>query len=359
MKNLFNHLLLCRKKSKAGSKRAFPCAFFTFACFQLSVSLSGCSNLPTETKLEAWRIEASNLNAQMIATQKPEEIQQQWELTIQGQTAKGEPVNLSWPELETLANSSINTKEPHNSSDLEQVIKFRGIAASTLLDQFGAAPQVAEVTFVAHDDYRATVSLADLRQYPILLALERNGQKISRSKGGPLYLVFPYDKYPQLQVKYPDRFWAFYLTDMVVGTEPIQLKVGGRLFDADTLKKLPQATLNEAVAYRIGWPVGKTKLYGVHVRDALAAAGVKIPENGAVIVKGKSPIYRNPANPIRLEASDVKNCDILLATHWGDNQMPIPAKMGGPLTLAFSPDCQTQSENRHWVTFVEELEVTQ
>jgi hypothetical protein len=279
-------------------------------------------------------------------------------LVVQGKTATGKPVKLSLPQLQALATTSIWTKEPHNTSNPNTILHFRGVAASTLLDKFGVAPNVTEVTFVARDAFRATVSLADLRQYPIILALERDGQKISRSDGGPLYLVFPYSKFPQLQPKYPDRFWAFYITDMVVGTEPIKLQVGKRLFDAAALKKLPQVTIEETVGYRIDWPVGKVKLHGVRVRDALAAAGLTLPQRGAIIVRGKSPIYRDTANPIRLEASDINRCDILLATHWDDDRKPIPARMGGPVTLALSSACQTQSDYRHWVTFLEALEVT-
>jgi hypothetical protein len=213
------------------------------------------------------------------------------------------------------------------------------------------------VTFVARDGFRSTVSIADLRQYPIIIALERNNKRISRSDGGPLYLVFPYSQFPQLQRKYPDRFWAFYLTDMIVGTEPTRLQIGKRLFNAAALNKLPQVTIEGTVGYRIGWPAGKVKLYGVRVRDAVAAAGLKLPKNGSVIVQGKSPVYRDPTNPIRLQASDINKCGILLATHWGDDKIPIPAKMGGPVTLALSSACQSQSDDRRWVTFVEKLKV--
>jgi hypothetical protein len=146
---------------------------------------------------------------------------------------------------------------------------------------------------------------------------------------------------------------------MVVGTEPIRLKVGSRLFNAAALEKLPQTTIEEAVGYRIGWPANQVKLHGVRVRDAIASAGLTLPQNGGIIVRGKSPIYRDLANPISLKASDVKRCDILLATHWGDERLPISAEMGGPVTLALPSACQDQSDERHWVTFVEELEVTQ
>lgn len=342
---------------KAKTKKTLG-IWFAFALFYIVPYLTGCNHRLKDAELERLRQEAIAQNATMIAFQKKQRTLRDWRFVVQGQTSTGKPVQLSWSKLEALATTSIWTQEPHNTSTPKAILHFRGIAASKLLKQFGVAPNVTEATFVSYDAFRSTVNLADLRQYPIMIALERNHQKISRSDGGPLYLVFPYTRFPQLQKKYPDHFWAFYITDMVVGTEPIQLKVGDRVFDAAAFEKLPQISIEETVGYRIGWPAGKIKLYGVRVRDALAAARLKLPQNGTVIVRGKSPIYRDAAHPIRLQASDVRSCDILLVTHWGNNRMPIPAKMGGPVTLALSSMCQKQSDERHWVTFVEELEVT-
>ncbi len=327
------------------------------ALFNLVVYLTGCAEKPTSADLERWRQEAIAQNATMVARLQKNRSKVDWQFVVQGQTSTGKAVQLSLPQLEALATTSVWTKAPHNTNNPNSIRHFRGVAVSTLLDKFGIAPGVTEVTFVARDAYRVTLNVADLRQYPIIIALERDNQKISRSDGGPLYLVFPYTQYPQLQQQYPERFWAFYLTDLVVGTEPIRLKIGDRVFDAAALEKLPSVSLEETVGYRLGWPVGKVRLYGVRVRDAIAAAGLTLPQGDAIIVRGKSPIYRNPTRQLRLPASDIQRCDILLATHWGDDRKPIPAKMGGPVTLAPSSACRSQSNERHWVTFVEALQV--
>ncbi len=345
------------KSQTTKKQKIFRDVCFAFVFFNTVACLTGCTNQPTPINLEALRQEAIAKNAAMIALHEQEGTKRDWKFVVQGQTKTGKPVQLSWAKLEALAKTSIWTREPHNTSDGNAIQHFRGVAVSTLLDEFGVAPNLTEVTFVARDGFRSTVSIADLRQYPIIIALERNNKRIARSDGGPLYLVFPYSQFPQLQQKYPDRFWAFYLTDMIVGTEPTRLQIGKRLFNAAALNKLPQVTIEGTVGYRIGWPAGKVKLYGVRVRDAVAAAGLKLPKNGSVIVQGKSPVYRDPTNPIRLQASDINRCGILLATHWGDDKIPIPAKMGGPITLALSSVCQSQSDDRRWVTFVENLKV--
>lgn len=348
-----------RKNKKAKSKTTFVRTLVAVVFFPMVAIFSGCSDQPTDAELEKLRQEAIAKNQVIKARLEQNRTKLNWPFTVEGQTTIGKPIPLSWSKLESLATTSVWTTDPHHTGEPKAILHFRGVAASKLLNEFGVAPNVTDVTFIAYDAYRATVSLSDLRQYPIILALERNHKDIARSDGGPLYLVFPQSQFPQLQKKYPDRFWSFYVTNMVVGTEPIKLQVGQRVFDAAALNKLPQLTIEEPVGYRIGWPAGKVKLYGVRLEDVLAAAGLELPQQGGIIVRGKSPIYHDPAHPIRIEAVDVKRCDILLATHWGDDRKPIPAKMGGPMTLAFSSTCQTPSDNRRWVTFVEKLEVTQ
>jgi hypothetical protein len=326
---------------------------------KIITSLTGCTNQPTNDDLDKLRLETISQNRAIVARQSENQAANNWQLVVQGQTANRKSLTLNLRQLQALATTSVWTKEPHNTNNNSNTIfHFQGIAVSKLLKQVGIAPKVTDVTFIAHDGYRATVKLADLLKYPIIIALKRDNQPISRSDGGPLYLVFPYSQYPQLQKTYPDRFWAFYLTDLVIGTEPIQLKVGKRILNASTFNKLKPLTLEATVGYRIGWPVGKVKLHGVRIREALNAAGISIPQGSSVIVRGKSPIYHKTLKPVRLEASDIDRCNILLATHWGDNRQPIPAKMGGPITLALSSACKTQSDDRRWVTFVESLEVT-
>ena len=51
-----------------------------------------------------------------------------------------------------------------------------------------------------------------------MLALERNGKPLSRSDGGPLHLIFPYSDRPEIANKYSARYWAFYVTHIIIGT---------------------------------------------------------------------------------------------------------------------------------------------
>lgn len=322
----------------------------------VALSLTSCKHTPSLAQLEAWHQEAIARNAEQLENSDRQTEQTAWQLWVQGQT-KSPSSPLTWAQLQELATTHIPTPDPNYPADPNAILDFRGITVSQLLDRFGVAPDATEVTFVAFDGFRTTISIADLRRYPIILALERNGKPLSRQQGGPLYLVFPHTQYPELQKKYHSGFWVFYVTHAIVGTEPVRLKIGNRQFDSTAFEKLPRTTLETPVGYKLGWPSGKVMLKGVLLRDAIAAAGLKLSSNGAVIIRGKPSIHRDRANPVLLNAAAVQNCDILLATRWGNDLQPIPAPMGGPVTLAFPSSCPMLTETPRWVTFVEELEV--
>jgi hypothetical protein len=91
--------------------------------------------------------------------------------------------------------------------------------------------------------------------------------------------------------------------------------------------------------------------------DAIEAAGVRLTDTGSVVALGKAPILRDAANPIRFAGGDVKQCGLLIVTHWGDERQPIPARMGGPVAVAIPDACSERYGDKAWVTFLEELKV--
>jgi len=339
----------------------------------LVLGLTNCQELPSERQLDQWQHQAITLNQSItktIADQNRTNQDQEWQLVIQGQIQQSQQnLTLKLSDLKKLPSQEIKTREPHNTEDIAAIKTFKGVTVASLLAKSGVAAEVKEVTFLSSNNYRVTVELEDLRNYPILLAWDRDAQPLTRSQGGPLYLVFPYTDYPELPAKYSDAYWAFYVTDMVVGNEPINLKVdskpydvGSRSFDRASLDTMPQTTITESVGYKLGWPAGKIKLRGVRLRDLMAQANLNFSDRGRMIVRSKSSLSSDRSEPVQLSAAEVVNCDIILATKWGEQEQPIPSKMGGPMTLAFSSNCQNNvtlspKNNQHWATFVERIEV--
>jgi len=323
--------------------------------------LVACQGGVSEDQLEAWHQEAIEANQREQEKYGNRTEQQQWQLTIQGQIQTDSDLVLGWSALQALAKTEVLATDP-NFKQSQQVFRFRGVPVSTLLDQVVLEPGVQEVTFAAFDGFREVLPLTVLEQYPISLAIERNGQLIPRSEGGPLYLIFPNVSMPELVDQYTGINWVFYVTHIIVGTEDLNLRVNhqdqSRDFNRTELEALPPVTLSTEVGYRLFWPNKKVTLQGVRIQDVLAEAGATVTPETVVTVLGKVPIHHDPNQPIQITGEQLAACDLLLVTRWGDRLSPIPAKMGGPITLAFSPACPSPlAQNQPWTIFVESLEV--
>jgi len=319
------------------------------------VCLGGCTERPTDEQLTVWRKEASDRNAEIVTEKSQNNQQREWNLIIQGQTATGKTQTLNWSQLQDLATANLNTIDGNNIINPQKVFNFTGIAVKSLIKKFGSQKDITEITFVCYDAYQVTIKIEDLLKYPIILAVAKDGEPIPSDQGGPIYLIFPYTQHPEIRQKYDEGMWAFYVTHVIFGTEPAKVSIGNRELNLADLDQLPQVNLTQNVGYRVWWPSGQVQLHGVRLRDVLSLAGVNLNTIASVVVRGKPAVYRRNAEPIELVTEDILKCDIVLATRWGDEKQRIPAKMGGPVTLAFGDDCPSRTKNQRWVTFVEEL----
>jgi hypothetical protein len=73
---------------------------------------------------------------------------------------------------------------------------FAGVYASRLLDLLGASG--TEVRALALNEYAVTIPVAELRAMPVLLALERDGQRLAVRDRGPLWVIYPWSDFPEL-----------------------------------------------------------------------------------------------------------------------------------------------------------------
>ena len=320
-------------------------------------ALAACDQGPSAAELDRLHAEAVAANQARLAAHATDDADAPGRsLTVLGQL--GQPAaTLDWPTLDGLAQAHVKTRNPQNPGDRGRVVDFRGVLVRDLLDRFAAAPDADEVTFVALDGFRSTVPTADLRRYRVLLAIAADGSPIDRSSGGPIFLVFPWVESPETESAFPDRFWSFYVTHVVVGTPAPRLVVGGTTLDAARLAALPTVTLDAPVGWKTTWPSGPVHLRGVALTELLAAAGLTVPAGGHLIVRGMAASQRDPQDPITLSADDVATCGAMIATAWGADVAPITARRGGPLALAIPPGCSERLGPKAWVTFVEELAV--
>jgi len=313
---------------------------------------SACESRPSDAELDRLRAEANAANEVAAKAFKEDKVTG-FSLTVTGQVER--PATLSWSELETLGTTHVVTASAQDSKTSKPT-DFEGILVRDLLDRYGAAPDAAEATVVSIDGFRATVHTAHAREYRMLLAIRANGAAIPRSSGGPIFLIHPFTESPKTRELYPDRFWAFYVTHLVVGTEAPKLTIQGKSFDRAAIEAMPKASFDGAHGFKVEWTSEPIHLRGVALVDAIAAAAVPLPPRGTIIIRGKSPIHRDPASPIAFAVEDLARCKPLLGLQMGLDEKPITARFGGPIVLAFSA-CDERYGSRHWVTFVEDIEI--
>lgn len=78
---------------------------------------------------------------------------------------------------------------------VDQQITYRGPLMSDLMAVWQVSPQATVANMVALNDYTVHVPMDILRNYPVVFAVQANGEYMSIEDRGPAMLVLPYDDY--------------------------------------------------------------------------------------------------------------------------------------------------------------------
>jgi len=93
---------------------------------------------------------------------------------------------------------------------------YGGVLLSTLLEYVGFPDGATQVVLVCSDEAEFAISIADIVAYPIMLAMEADGDAIGGSIGGPIKVAYPYNSYPSLEEVYPPENWAWFVVEVRV-----------------------------------------------------------------------------------------------------------------------------------------------
>ncbi len=316
--------------------------------------LSSCQSKVSDQQLKTWHQEAVAENDRLTQIQSAD-LGKNWKLTIQGQVKT--PLTLTWPQIQADAKDNFASLKPYPDSP-STPSNFRGISVNTLLNRVGVQAGATEVTIVASDAYYATMPLKEFVGQQGLLAIEENEKPIRRTDGGPLHLVFYHDAKGR-ELNAVRNEWVYYVTHLIIGTEPLRLKVeGAKTLNRFDLEKLPHHTITTFVGYKIGWSAEPVKLTGVKLKDVLNSLNLKLPANTLVKVHRKAMVPNDPQKTVILSADMINSCDVILTYGWGPEAQNIPASKGGPLTLAYGKNCTSDAaKNLAWLPFVESITV--
>jgi hypothetical protein len=103
--------------------------------------------------------------------------------------------------LEALGTVTLTTWTPWTDA----VAEFEGVPAGRVLDAVGAEGTV--VMALASNDYSVEIPVELLREYPVILAMSMNGERLRLRNKGPLWIILPWSDYPELDNE-ESRYWS-------------------------------------------------------------------------------------------------------------------------------------------------------
>jgi hypothetical protein len=107
---------------------------------------------------------------------------------------QADTLELSLEQLAALPQVVVATENEFSDG----IVAYRGPLVRDVLAQLGL-DQLDEVRLVAANDYYVDIPTEDFRNYDAILAMEANGQKLSRREKGPLWLMYPISDHPELK----------------------------------------------------------------------------------------------------------------------------------------------------------------
>jgi hypothetical protein len=106
------------------------------------------------------------------------------------------------------------TEVTTNNRWLPGPVKFTGIRISDLLNSVGA--QSNEIEARAANEYKFRLTNIDFDKYPIIVAYMKDGKPMSVRELGPLWIIFPFDDFPELLNDRNEAASVWQLTDIEI-----------------------------------------------------------------------------------------------------------------------------------------------
>jgi hypothetical protein len=116
-------------------------------------------------------------------------------LTITGNIAKtNQPDNktfiFSFDALRQLPNTIVRTKTIWTPTS-----DFEGPMMRDVLSAVGANANAKEIQITTFDNYPVTIPIEDFNRWEVVLAHTKNGKRLTMASKGPLWIMYPVDKY--------------------------------------------------------------------------------------------------------------------------------------------------------------------
>ncbi len=108
-------------------------------------------------------------------------------------TGAAKTLDLSLEQLEAMPQVTVVTGNEFSDGK----VTYRGPLVRDVLAELGL-DKLDTVRFIAANDYYVDIPTQDFRDYDAILAMEADGQKLSRREKGPLWLMYPISDHASL-----------------------------------------------------------------------------------------------------------------------------------------------------------------
>jgi hypothetical protein len=109
-----------------------------------------------------------------------------------GQTNDGGVARFDTALLESLGTASFITSTPW----YDHPVQFEGVRLDRIMQAVDAKGETVRAT--ALDDYASELPVSDFTKFGTLLALKVGGQYVSVKDKGPCFIIYPFDRFPEL-----------------------------------------------------------------------------------------------------------------------------------------------------------------
>lgn len=86
---------------------------------------------------------------------------------------------------------------------------FRGVLMRDLLALWQVTPEATTLEITALNDYQVDIPIEWLQDFPVLLALQQDGQYMTRDYRGPTMLIFPYEQFSEIPEFSTEFYWIW------------------------------------------------------------------------------------------------------------------------------------------------------
>lgn len=127
-----------------------------------------------------------------------------------GHTNSGDKAVFDVDMLEAFGVSTLELETPWTEG--RQV--FSGVLGSKILDAVAARGEI--IVARAINDYRVKIPVSDFRRYPVLFALKQNERYMRVRDKGPIWVVYPWETFPELDNEETREKWIWQLSEIII-----------------------------------------------------------------------------------------------------------------------------------------------